>query len=61
MSRVFGNGTGDWGSIRGQIIPKTQKMVLYAAYINTQHYKVRVKGKVEPSREWSNSLLYTAV
>ena len=27
MSRVFTNGPGDWGSIPGQVIPKTQKMV----------------------------------
>ena len=32
MSRVFANGAGDWGSIL--------KMVLYAALLNTQHYKV---------------------
>ena len=38
---------------------KTQKMVLHAALFNTQHYKVRIKGKVEQSREWSNALPYT--
>ena len=27
------------------------KMVLDAAFLNTQHYKVRIKGKVEQSRE----------
>ena len=32
---------------------KTQKMVLDASLLNTQDYKVRIKGKVEPSREWS--------
>ena len=31
------------------VIPKTQKMVLDAALLNTQHYKVRIKGKVEQS------------
>ena len=31
---------------------KTQKMVLDASLLNTQHYKVRIKGKVEQSREW---------
>ena len=51
MSRVFANGPGDWGSIPGRVIPKTQKMVLDAASLNTQHYKGMVKGKVEPSRE----------
>ena len=27
-------------------------MVLDAALLSTQHYKVRIKGKVEQSREW---------
>ena len=49
--RVFANGPGDLGSIPGRVIPKTQKMVLDASLLNTQHYKVRIKGKVEPSRE----------
>ena len=48
-SRVFNNSPGDWGSIPGRVIPKTQKMVLDAALLHTQHYKVRVKGKVEQS------------
>ena len=39
------------GSIPGRVIPKTQKMVLDASLLNTQHYKVRIKGKVEQSRE----------
>ena len=47
MSRVFANGPVDWSSIPGQVIPKTQKMVPDAA----QHYKVRIKGKVEQSWE----------
>ena len=47
MSRLFANGLGDWGSIPGQVIPKTQKMVLDAAFLNTQHYKVCIKGKVK--------------
>ena len=51
MSRVFANGPGDRGSIPGRVIPKAQKMVLDAALLNTQHYKVRIKGKVEQSRE----------
>ena len=49
--RVFANGPGDLGSIPGRVIPKTQKMVLDASLLNTQHYKVRTKGKVEQSRE----------
>ena len=61
MVRVFANGLGDWCSIPGQVIPKTQKMVLDAALLSTQHYKVRIKGKVEQSREWSSVLPYTSV
>ena len=56
MSRVFVNGPGDWGSIPVRVIPKIQKIVLDAALFNTQHYKVRIKGKVEQSREWSSAL-----
>ena len=36
-------------------------MVLNATLLNIQHYKVRVKGKVEQFREWSSTLLYTSV
>ena len=61
MNRVFANGLGDRGSSSGRVIPKTQKMVLDTALLNTQHYKVRIKGKVEQSREWSSALPYTSV
>ena len=44
-------GPGDLGSLPGRVIPKTQKMVLDASLLNTQHYKVWIKGKVEQSRE----------
>ena len=44
--RVFSKGPGDLGSIPGRVILKTQKMVLDASLLNTQHYKVRIKGKV---------------
>ena len=47
MSWVFTNGPGDQGSIPGRVIAKTQKMVLDAALLSTQQYKVRIKGKVE--------------
>ena len=50
------HGPGDQDSIPGRVIPKTQKMVLDTALLNTQHYKVRIKGKVEQSREWSSAL-----
>ena len=61
MVRVFANGLGDLGSIPGRVILKTQKMVLDATLLNTQHYKVRIKGKVEQSRERSSTLPYTLV
>ena len=61
MSRVFANGLGDQGSIPGRVIPKTQKMVPDATFLNTQHYKVKIKGKVVQSREWSSALPYTVV
>ena len=35
MSIVFDNGSGDRGSILGRVIPKTQKMVLDTALLNT--------------------------
>ena len=59
MGRVFTNGPGNQGSIPGQVIPKTQKMVLEATSLNTQHYKVRIKGKVEQSKERSSVLSNT--
>ena len=59
--RVFANGPGDLGSILGRVIPKTLKMELDTTLLNTQHYKVRFKGKVEQSREWSSALPYTLV
>ena len=55
MVRVFANGQGlDLSSISGRVIPKTQKMVLDACLLNTQYYKVGIKGKVEQSREMSS-------
>ena len=36
-------------------------MALDATLINTQHYKVRIKGKVEQSRERSSALPNTLV
>ena len=40
-----------WKAIPGRVIAKTLKMVHNAGWLNTQHYKVRVKGKVDQSRE----------
>ena len=61
VGRVFANGPGDLGSIPGRVIPKTLKMGLDTYLLNTQQYKVRIKGKVEQSRERSSVLPYTSV
>ena len=57
----FANGPVDLGSIPGRVIPKTLRMVLDTSLLNTQQYKVRIKGKVEQSREWNSALPYTLV
>ena len=60
-NRMFANVPG---SIPGRIISKTKKkkkMVLDTALLNTQHYKIWIKGKVEQSREWSSAHPYTSV
>ena len=61
VGRVFANGLGDLGSIPGRVIPKTLKMVLDTSLLNTQQYKVYIKGKVEQSRERSSAFSYTSV
>ena len=47
MSRVFANARSSY--------IKVKKMVLDAALLNTQQYKVRIKGKGGQSREWSRN------
>ena len=59
MVKVFANGQGDQGSIPGWVILKTQKMVLVISLLNTQHYKVWIKGQVKQSRKRNSTLLYT--
>ena len=61
MSLVFTNVPRDRGLIPGRVIPKTKKMVRDAALLNTQYYKVRIKGKVKQSKEWSSAFPYTSV
>ena len=63
------NGPEDRGSVPGRVIPKTQKGILNVSLLDTQLYKVRIKGKgsnpekgVAPSRThrcssyWKKSL-----
>ena len=40
-----------WVQSQVESYQKTQKMVLDASLLSTQHYKVRIKGKVEQSRK----------
>ena len=61
IGTVNNNGLGDQGSIPGQVIPKTQKKIFNAFIFNTQYYKVRIKSKVEQSKERSCTLTYTLV
>ena len=58
---AFANGPGDLGSILGRVIPKTLEMVLDTSLLNTQQYKVRIKGKLEQSGERCSVLHYTSV
>ena len=48
MIRVFASGLEDRGPIPGWVIQKTQKIELHDSLLNTQHYKLSIKGK------WSN-------
>ena len=61
VGRVFTNSPGEWGSIPCWIIPKTLKMILDTSLLNIQPYKVRIKGKVDQSREGSRALPYISV
>ena len=54
VGRVFSDSPGDLDSIPGRVVPKTFKMKLDASLLNTQQYKVRIKGKMEQSRERSS-------
>ena len=56
VGRVFAHDQGDLGSIPCPVIPKTLKMALDTSLPNTQQYKVRIKSKVEQSREKSSAL-----
>ena len=57
----FANGLGDLGSIPGRVIPKIFKMVLDTSLLNTQQYKVCIKGKVEQSKERNSALPFSSV
>ena len=47
---MFTNGLEDQLQSQVELYQTLKKMVLDAALLNTQHYKVKIKGKVEQSR-----------
>ena len=54
---MFAYDLGDRGSIPGYVIPKIQKIVLDTSLLNTQNYKVDIKGKLRnPGNEVAPSL-----
>ena len=50
-----------YGSIPRYVIPMTLEMVLDSSLLNTQQYKVRIKGIVKQSRERSSALPFSSV
>ena len=61
VGRVFTNGPGDLCKIPGHVLPKTFKMELDTSLLSFQQSKVRIKGKVEQSRERISALPYASV
>ena len=50
-----------WDQSQAESYQRIKKMVLDTALLNTLHYKVWIKGKLEQSKERSSTLLYTSV
>ena len=65
IKQLFTGSLASWVEcspmVPGRVIPKTLKMVLDTSLLNTQQYKVRIKDKVEQSRERSSALSYIPV
>ena len=55
----FARETGVWSQVESY--QRLKKMVLDSSLLNTKHYKVRIKGKLEQYREMSCTLHYTSV
>ena len=52
MVRMFANDLRDQGSVPGRFIPKSQKMVLDAFLLDTQHYKILINSmQSNPGKE----------
>ena len=50
-----------WVQSQVESYQRLKKMVLDASLLNIQHYKVRIKGKVEQSRERISAPLHIGV
>ena len=50
-----------WVQSQVESYQRLKKMVRDVSLLNTQQYKVGIKGKVEQSRERSSALPYTSV
>ena len=61
VGRVFHQWPGGLGFNLWSSHTEDSKMVLDTSLLNSQHYKVRIKGKVEQSWERSSALSYTSV
>ena len=59
LSRMFAGRP--WFNPRSSHTKDLKKIVLDATLLNIQHYKVRIKNKVEQYRGWSSTLSYTLV
>ena len=60
-NRVFANGLGDLGSNPRSCHTKDFKNGTDTSLLNTQQYKVLIKGKTEQFRERSSALPYTTL
>ena len=58
---MFANDLEDWGHSQVESYQRLKNMVLDTSLINTQHYKVGIRGRVEQSKDRSNTLSYTSV
>ena len=61
MFRVFANGSVEAVQSQVESYQRVKKMVLDAAFLNSQHYKIRNKGKVVHFRDIGTALPYTSV
>ena len=61
MVRLFARAWETWDQSQVESYQRLKKKWYLMLSCLTQHYKVRIKGKVEQSREKSSALPYTLV